>query len=644
MNDHTQSIKSFPEERRYQYLISGISDYAIYMLDPSGHVSSWNAGANRFKGYVAQEILGQHFSRFYTPEDRATDLPRRALETALAQGKYEAEGWRVRKDGSRFWAHVVIDPIYNEEGTLLGFAKITRDVTERKQAEEALRESEQRFRLLVQGVTDYALYMLSPEGVVTNWNSGAERIKGYSQDEIVGNHFSHFYTEEDRAAGVPVQALSTAAGTGRFEAEGWRVRKDGSRFWAHVIIDAIRDDEGKLVGFAKITRDLTEKKKAAEALEAANVALFQAQKMESIGQLTGGVAHDFNNLLSVLSSGLEVLSLQRKDGDRNAADVRTLESMRRAIDRGARLTQQLLAFARQQPLQAETRNLNRIIDGFETVLRRAVNPNIEFVIDLDRKAHSAVIDSARFESALLNLVVNARDAMPEGGHLTITSANVTFGEDGAVRQSTALPPGDYVKITVVDTGTGMRPDVVARAFEPFFTTKEVGKGTGLGLSQVYGFIRQSGGDVVIASRPGEGTAISIYLPAVVENAPENDGAHTERVLIVEDEPDLMDVAASLFTSMGYDVVTAASGYEAIEVMERRDVDILFTDVVMPNGMNGIELASYTREHYPATKIMLASGYPLPALKQKHGTDLSEFAFVNKPYRLSDLARTLRSTM
>ena len=647
MNDHTEPKKTFPEERRYQYLISGISDYAIYMLDPSGHVSSWNAGANRFKGYVAQEILGQHFSRFYTPEDRATGLPQRALDTVLADGKYEAEGWRVRKDGSRFWAHVVIDPIYNEEGTLLGFAKVTRDVTERKQAEEALRESEQRFRLLVQGVTDYALYMLSPEGMVTNWNPGAERIKGYSEGEIVGNHFSHFYTEEDRAAGVPVRALSTAAGTGRFEAEGWRVRKDGSRFWAHVIIDAIRDDAGELVGFAKITRDLTEKKKAAEALEAANIALFQAQKMESIGQLTGGVAHDFNNLLSVLSSGLEVLAMQRKDGGMGAsaagADVRTLESMRRAIDRGARLTQQLLAFARQQPLQAETRNLNRIVNGFESVLRRAVTPNIDFVIELDRKARSAVIDSARFESALLNLVVNARDAMPEGGQLSITSANVILGADGTAHAA-ALPPGEYVKVTVLDSGTGMPPEVVARAFEPFFTTKEVGKGTGLGLSQVYGFIKQSGGDVVIESKPGAGTAISIYLPAVVEHAPEHDGAQTERVLIVEDEPDLMDVAASLFTSMGYDVVTAASGREAIDVLERRDVDILFTDVVMPNGMNGIELASYTREHYPATKIMLASGYPLPALKQRHGNDLNEFAFVNKPYRLSDLARTLRSAM
>jgi PAS domain S-box-containing protein len=640
MNDHTQPKKLLPDDRRYQYLISGISDYAIYMLDPNGRVSSWNAGANRFKGYQAEEILGQHFSRFYTPEDQDAGVPKLALETALTQGKYEAEAWRVRKDGTRFWAHVVIDPIYNEEGTLLGFAKVTRDVTERKKAEDALRASEQRFRLLVQGVTDYAIYMLSPEGVVTNWNSGAERIKGYTHDEIVGSHFSRFYTEEDRVAGVPQRALSTAAAVGRFEAEGWRVRKDGTRLWAHVIIDAIRGDEGELVGFAKITRDLTEKKKTDEALAVANKALFQAQKMESIGQLTGGVAHDFNNLLSVLSSGLEVLALQREDGSGPRGDTRTIESMRRAIDRGARLTQQLLAFARQQPLQPETRSLNRIITAFETVLRRAVNPSIQFEIELDRKAHSAVIDSARFESALLNLVVNARDAMPEGGRLKISTANVTLG----AHEAGSLPAGDYVRVTVSDTGTGMPPEVVARAFEPFYTTKEVGKGTGLGLSQVYGFIKQSDGDVVIESRPGEGSTVSIYLPAVVGTAIEGAAEHTERVLIVEDEPDLMDVAASLFTSMGYDVVTAASGREAIDVLEHHDVDILFTDVVMPNGMNGIELASYTRTHYPDTKIMLASGYPLPALKQRHGSDLNEFAFVNKPYRLSDLARTLRSAM
>ena len=637
MNNRISIRHDLTDEQRFQYLISGIRDYAIYMLDTDGHVSSWNSGARRFKGYEASQILGEHFSRFYTPEDQASGLPARALATALAEGKYEAEGWRVRQDGTRFWASVIIDPIYDEHGALLGYGKITRDITEQKMARDALRASEERFRLLVQGVSDYAIYMLSPEGVVSNWNMGAQRIKGYSEQEIVGQHFSRFYTELDRASGLPARALGTAMREGRYEAEGWRQRKDGTCFWAHVIIDAIHDESGELIGFAKVTRDLTEKKAAADALAEANAALFQSQKMESIGQLTGGIAHDFNNLLSVLSSGLEVLAMQRGG---EGGDNRTIDSMRRAVDRGARLTQQLLAFARQQPLQAETRSLNRIITGFEPVLRRAGNSNIEFEIDLDRKAHSAVIDSARFESALLNLVVNARDAMPDGGRIVIATRNVVLNH----HEAGSLPAGEYVKVTVSDTGTGMPREVVARAFEPFFTTKEVGKGTGLGLSQVYGFIKQSDGDVVIESREGEGTTIAIYLPAVVAEAQEDKRSHVERVLIVEDEPDLMDVAASLFTSMGYDVLTASSGREAMDVLEQRDVDILFTDVVMPNGMDGLQLASYTRTHYPDTKIMLASGYPLPALKQRHGQDLNDFAFVNKPYRLSDLARTLRSAI
>jgi PAS domain S-box-containing protein len=632
MTNIAHSTVQLNEILRFQYLIAGISDYAIYMIDPSGYITSWNAGAQRFKGYNEQEIIGEHFSRFYTQEDRGSGLPARALGIALSEGKYEAEGWRVRKDGTRFWAHVVIDPIYDEEGRLLGYAKVTRDVTERKRAEDALRESEQRFRLLVQGVTDYAIFMLSPEGVVSNWNVGAQRIKGYTEQEIVGSHFSRFYTEEDRQAGVPKLALQTAADVGRWEHEGWRVRKDGTRFWAHVVIDAIRGDDGNLLGFAKITRDLTEKKAAADALAEANAALFQSQKMESIGQLTGGIAHDFNNLLSVLASGLEVLSLQRASN----ADVRTFDSMRRAIDRGATLTQQLLAFARQQPLQPETHNINRLVAGFESVLRRAANANIQFDIVLDPSLSTTVLDRARFESALLNLVVNARDAMPTGGKLTIQTANVQVGE----REVLGLAAGDYVRVTVRDTGTGMAQDTIARAFEPFFTTKEVGKGTGLGLAQVYGFIKQSGGEIIIGSELGKGTAMDIYLPAMQgTEAEERD--QTETVLIVEDEADLMDLATSLFLNMGYNVLTATSGHEALALLRARPVDILFTDIVMPDGLDGIELAKITREQYPGTKIVVASGFPLTALKDKH-VDVHQYCFVNKPYRLADLARCLRS--
>ena len=400
-----------------------------------------------------------------------------------------------------------------------------------------------------------------------------------------------------------------------------------------MVIDPIYDEHGTLLGFAKITRDLTEKKQAAEALEKAQAALFQAQKMESIGQLTGGIAHDFNNLLSVLASGLEVLSMHRQHG----SDAKTLDSMRRAIDRGATLTQQLLAFARQQPLQPETRNVNRLITGFESVLRRAGNSSILFEVRLDPMVRNTVIDAARFESALLNLVVNARDAMPEGGRIEIATANATLADD----EVDGLPAGEYVRLAVTDTGTGMDPETVARAFEPFYTTKEVGKGTGLGLSQVYGFIKQSGGEIVIRSKQGEGTTIAIYLPAVATEDRDYRKADTETVLIVEDEPDLLDVASSLFMSMGYDVMTATSGQEAMNALASRDVDILFTDIVMPDGINGIDLATFTREHYPHIKVMLASGYPQPALKLDRGK-LGEFAFVAKPYRLSDLARSLRS--
>ncbi|MDB5366951.1 MAG: hypothetical protein JWM77_2878, partial [Rhodospirillales bacterium] len=303
-------------ERRFRLLVEGVVDYAIYMLDVNGMIINWNRGAERIKGYRSDEIVGRHFSVAYAQEDRNAGLPAKALTAALKEGRFEAEGWRVRKDGTRFWASVLIDPIYDDDGRHIGFAKITRDVTARREAEEKLKQSERQFRLLVGGVLDYALFMIDPNGIVTSWNAGAQRIKGYAAEEIIGQHISRFYTDADRSAGVAVHALRTATEAGRYEAEGWRVRKDGKLFWASVVIDAIHDENGVLIGFAKITRDVTERRNAQLALQKAHEQIAQVQKMEAIGQLTGGVAHDFNNLLMVVGGQAQLLRKKMADDPR----------------------------------------------------------------------------------------------------------------------------------------------------------------------------------------------------------------------------------------------------------------------------------------------------------------------------------------
>src|SRR6202051_1381059 len=332
----------FESERRFRLLVEGVVDYAIYMLDPDGIITNWNAGARRIKGYEKDEVVGRHFQMFYPEEDREAGLPARSLKTARENGKFEAEGWRVRKDGTKFLASVVIDALY-EDGELIGFAKITRDITERNKAAEALKESERHFRLLINGVTDYALYMLDPNGIVTNWNAGGHRIKGYLPEEIIGKHFSRFYSAADQAAGRPARALQHALEHGRYEEEGWRVRKDGTFFGAGVVTDPIRDDENRLIGFAKITRDISERRESQQNLEKIQRQLAESQKLDALGQLTGGVAHDFNNLLMVITGHIHML---KKIAGNEAKNLRAVQAIETATQRGASLTRQLLTFAR----------------------------------------------------------------------------------------------------------------------------------------------------------------------------------------------------------------------------------------------------------------------------------------------------------
>ena len=620
------------EAERLRLFISSVTDYAIYMLSAEGIVTSWNAGAQRFKGYTPEEIIGQHFSRFYTDEDRANGRPALALHSAITEGKFEDEGWRVRKDGSRFWASVLLDPIRDEHGVLLGFTKITRDITDRRKAQEALHASEERFRLLVQGVTDYAIYMLSADGVVTNWNEGARRIKGYAADDVVGSHFSRFYTEEDQRAGLPMKALETARFEGRFEKEGWRVRKSGEHFWAHVIIDPIYDSMGQLIGYAKVTRDVTERRTAEETLARAKDALHQSQKLEAIGKLTGGIAHDFNNLLSVIVNGIELLRL----GVDRESQLRAIAGMERAAERGANLTQQLLAFARQQPIKPSAMNLNRTLTGFEAVLRRAIPSSMHLALRLGPNVPDIMADVTQLEAAVLNLVVNARDAMENGGTITILVDVVDGIPDGE------CAAGSYVRLRVRDTGSGMTEEVIGRAVEPFFTTKGVGKGTGLGLSQAYGLAQQANGDLRIQSELGVGTEISLYFLALeIDGKKASNPEAMEKVLVVDDQAEVLELAVHLFQSLGYEVLPANNGKEALDLMHRHpDIAILFSDIVMP-GMSGVELAKQAAAHLPGIKILLTSGYSSSAFED-HGEEASQYGLINKPYRLSDIIKQLRA--
>jgi PAS domain S-box-containing protein len=624
---------ALPAEKRFQLLVNAVTDYAIYMLDTEGRVATWNAGAERLKGYRADEIIGEHFSRFFTEEDRAGNLPDRALRIAAREGRFEAEGWRLRQDGSRFWANAVLDPIRDEDGNLIGYAKITRDFTDRRDQEKALFESEQRFRMLVQGVRDYAIYMLDPDGRVTNWNAGAQAIKGYSAAEIVGRHFSLFYTEEDRGAGEPARALATALREGKYEKEAWRVRKDGSLFWANVLIDPIHDEAGNHIGFAKITRDVTDRKRAEDELEEARLALAQSQKLQALGELTGGIAHDFNNLMTVIAGSAELL-LRRPDLP-DAKRQRYLEAIAETTERATTLTSHLLAFGRRQPIRPEVIDLNVRLDAVAEMLTRTLGSRIRVVLDLAPSLGRIEVDPAELETALLNIAFNARDAMPDGGMLTITTSDYRQGD------------ADMVCVALTDTGFGMPKEVLDRVFEPFFTTKEVGKGTGLGLSQIHGFAAQAGGQAQIESIEGRGTTVRLLLPrsdkTLSAAATERAAASLPpglRVLVVEDNDEVREFAENLLAELNCRVLSAADGEAALRLLGSEPVDILFSDVVMP-GMSGVDLARRVRMDRPEQQILLASGYS-DEIVNAAGLD---FEVIRKPYgadRLSEAFARLLS--
>jgi PAS domain S-box-containing protein len=509
-----------------------------------------------------------------------------------------------------------------------------------------LEDTERRFRLLVEGVTDYAIFMLDPEGHVINWNPGAERIKGYKREEILGRHFSTFYTDEDKKAGIPAKALSIAAQTGKFETEGWRVRKDESKFWANVVINAIRD-KGKILGFAKITRDLTERRLAEERAK-------QAQKMEAIGQLTGGVAHDFNNLLTIIIGNLETL---QRSLDAAPIDADRLRRSATNAMTGARraetLTQRLLAFSRQQPLEPKSLDISRLVTGMTDMLRRTLGEHITVETILGGGLWQAHADPNQLELAIINLAVNARDAMPNGGRLTLETANVYLDERYAIGQIEVVP-GQYVMLAMTDSGGGMTPEVKAKAFDPFFTTKDVGHGTGLGLSQVYGFVKQSRGHAKIYSEVGEGTTIKLYLPRAHSTASMEDehteahslprGSGAEIILAVEDDADVRTYTCDTLRELGYVVLEAENARKGLALLEANpQAAVLFTDIGLPGGMNGRQLADEARRRRPDLKVLFTTGYARNAIVHDGRLDPG-VELITKPFSQAMLASKLRDIL
>ena len=498
---------------------------------------------------------------------------------------------------------------------------------------DKIESSVRQLARLLDHVRDCAIYMLDPGGHVISWNAGAERIKGYSADEIIGRHFSEFYLVEDRASNSPAVTLETAARTGKFEGEGWRLRKDGTRFWASVLVDAIRSAGGELIGFAKITRDMTEHRAMEEQLR-------QSQKMEAIGQLTGGVAHDFNNLLTVILGNMD--SLAQEVPTEHARWHRRIEHTMRAAERAAGLTQQLLAFARRQPLKPAAVDIDALVTRWTEMIRRMLPERIDIRRITEQSAGLADVDANQLENVLLNLALNARDAMPTGGTLTVETAQVRIGDRDA-EYLMDLEPGEYILISVADSGTGMAPDVLERAFEPFFTTKPLGQGTGLGLSQVFGFVKQSGGHVQMFSAVGTGTTARIYLPRIHATMPDQVADETradapavraETILVVEDNEGVRSYASEALRDRGFSVVEASNAAEALEVLNEIRIDLLFSDIGLP-GMNGRELLAVARRRLPELAVLLTSGYA-----QMSGAgdpaDVRNVGLVTKPFTRAQL--------
>ncbi|MDP3761410.1 MAG: PAS domain S-box protein [Ramlibacter sp.] len=567
-------------EGGFQLLIDGVVDYGIFVLDPTGHVISWNSGAEKLKGYRRDEIIGKHFSIFYPPEANATAWPQEELRRARELGRFEDEGWRVRKDGSLFWANVIITAVQGSDGTLTGYVKITRDLTERRRHEEELRASEERFRLLVESVRDYAIFMLDPDGIIRSWNAGAQTLKGYAAGEIIGRHFSSFYTPQDQQAGKPAAELRTARANGRVEDEGWRVRKDGTLFWANVVITAVYGRTGELLGYAKVTRDMTQRRRLEE--------LERSSRM--MNEFLAMLAHELRNPLAPMRNAVTVMQLEpiASAALRDCRDI-----IDRQLSHVTRLVDDLLDVGRFATGKIKLRRQLQRVDEVVARSVETVRPTLQarghaFEIDQPPTPVHVNGDPTRLSQVLQNLLLNAAKFTPDGGRIALKVAT----------------EGGFVAISVTDNGRGIDAADLERVFGLFVqgdngTPNESGLGIGLTLARS---LTEMHGGRLDAESPGRGmgTTFTVRLPLVNMRSGGGDGQRDEhgpstgrRVLVVDDNRDAADSTITILRLLGHQAECAYNGHEAVETARRFPADVVLLDLAMP-GLDGFETLKLLR--------------------------------------------------
>jgi PAS domain S-box-containing protein len=665
---HRAQTELRESEERNRRIVEGVKDHSIFTVDTENQVMDWTPGAESVFGWSADEIRGRSVDILYTPQDRAAGVPTQELRTAREEGCANDERWHVRRDGSRFFANGSVRPLHDAQGTITGFIKIARDETNRRTAETALRETEQRYRLAAKATND-AIWDWDLASNSVEWNEAVRVLFGYAENEIepTGDWWIGNIHPDDRER-VDKDIHAIIDGAGEHWASEYRFRRgDGSFADVFDRGHVFRGEDGSAVRMIGAMLDLTERKRAEKALRELNDtlearvlertadlmtaqdALRQAQKMEAVGQLTGGLAHDFNNLLTGISGSLEMMQIRIAQG--RTADVeRYVGAAQGAAKRAAALTHRLLAFSRRQTLAPKPTNVNHLVSGMEDLIRRTVGPVIEVETVNAAGLWPSLIDPSQLENAILNLCINARDAMPHGGTITIETCNRWMDERTAKERG--LDPGQYISLCVSDKGTGMPPEVIARAFDPFFTTKPIGEGTGLGLSMIYGFAKQSGGSVAIYSEVDQGTMVCVYLPrhqgeaelddveAEIEAAPRAEAGET--VLVVDDEPTVRMLVAEVLTDLGYTAIEAADGAAGLKVINSDlRIDLLVTDVGLPGGLNGRQVADAARVARPGLKVLFITGYAENAVLS-HGHLDAGMHVLTKPFGMDVLATRIRS--